>query len=327
MSLSNNEIGIGLLGLGTVGGGVVKILEEREAQITRVVGSKLTVKRAGVRSISSSRPVDVSLQTTDVDSVVHAPDIDIFVEVMGGEPLALDLIQAALFAGKPVVTANKLVLAKHWNRLMAAAESTGVPLCFEAAVAGGIPIIRTMKSHLAGAKVTKIEGILNGTTNYMLTAMKGGASYTEILAEAQKLGYAEADPSSDVDGWDALYKIAILSALATGTMPDLESISREGISHLTQEDFESAALDGQTIKLVARADFSGSTPVVSVQPRRLAEDHPLAGIDGVMNAVLVETEETGPLFLSGAGAGGGPTATSVVAGIIEAAAWLPKEEV
>lgn len=326
MSLSNSEIGIGLLGLGTVGGGVVEILRERKDQISHVSGAKLSVKRAGVRTISESRPVPVSLQTTDVDSVVHSPEVDIFVEVMGGEHLALDLIQAALYAGKPVVTANKLVLAKHWNRLMAAADSTGVPLCFEAAVAGGIPIIRTMKAHLAGARVTRIEGILNGTTNYMLTAMKGGASYAEILLEAQRLGYAEADPSSDVDGWDALYKIAILSALATGSIPDLDSISREGISQLTQEDFESAARDGQTIKLVARADFSGSEPVVSVQPRRLSADHPLSGIDGVMNAVLVDSEETGPLFLSGAGAGGGPTATSVVAGIIEAAAWLPKTE-
>ncbi len=326
MSLSNSEVGIGLLGLGTVGGGVVKILQEREDQIAGLLGVRLAVKKAGVRSINSDRPLDVSLQTTDVDSVVHSPEVDIFVEVMGGEHLALDLIQAALFAGKPVVTANKLVLAKHWNRLMAAAESTGVPLCFEAAVAGGIPIIRTMKAHLGAAKVTRIEGILNGTTNYMLTAMKAGASYGQILAEAQKLGYAEADPSSDVDGWDALYKIAILSALACGTMPNLDSIAREGIAHLTQEDFESAARDGQTIKLVARADFSGTEPVVSVQPRRLSADHPLAGVDGVMNAVLVESVETGPLFLSGAGAGGGPTAASVVAGILEAASWLPKSE-
>lgn len=323
LSSLNKEIGLGILGLGTVGTGVIELLHKNGRRLADSVGRPLVVKRAGVSAIGPRRPLPESLITTDVDSVVHSPGVDIFVEVMGGEHLALDLMLAALYAGKPVVTANKLALAKHWNRLMDAASSTGVPICFEAAVAGGVPIIRTMAAHLVGAKVTRIEGILNGTTNYMLTAMASGRSYKDVLEEAQRLGYAEADPTSDVEGWDALYKIAILAALARREMPEIEKIRREGITHLTQEDFESAAIDGQVIKLVARADLAGTEPIISVQPRRLPHAHPLAGIDGVMNGVLVETSEAGSLFLSGPGAGAGPTATSVVSGIVEAAKWLP----
>ena len=320
-------IGIGLLGLGTVGAGVAQILQTPDGRHPLV--QNLELRQVAVRSLDRPRPLELApeLLTTDPAAVVHNPAVDLVVEVMGGLEPARSLILAAIEAGKPVVTANKAVIARHGAEIAAAAAAKGVYVLMEAAVGGGIPIVEPLKQSLGGNRIERVSGIINGTTNYILTRMaEEGASYASVLADAQALGYAEADPAADVQGGDAADKIAILTGLAYGGLVPREDIPTEGIDQLDTRDIDYARELGFVVKLLAVAERHGSdadgTEVVDVRvhPTLLAKDHPLAGVNGVNNAILVEGDPIGRVMFYGPGAGAGPTASAVVADILNIAA-------
>jgi homoserine dehydrogenase len=319
-------IGIGLLGLGTVGAGVAEILLNPEGRHPLV--GQLALKRVAVRDLSRPRPVDLPAEVlcTDPQQVVNDPAVDIVVEVMGGLEPARSLILAAIAAGKPVVTANKAVIARYGEEIAAAAAERGVYVLIEAAVGGGIPIIEPLKQSLGGNRIQRVSGIINGTTNYILSRMADeGAAYGDVLADAQRLGYAEADPAADVEGGDAADKIAILSGLAYGGSIERAAIPTEGINKLNSRDVNYAAQLGYVVKLVATAQFLGTDPDGTVQldvrvnPTLLPKEHPLAGVHGVNNAILVEGDPVGRVMFYGPGAGAGPTASAVVADILNIA--------
>ena len=323
-------IGIGLLGLGTVGAGVAGILATPDGRHPLV--GELALKRVAVRDLNRPRPVELApeLLTTDPEAVVDDPAVDIVVEVMGGLEPARSLILRAIHAGKPVVTANKAVIARYGEEIAAAAAEKGVYVLIEAAVGGGIPIIEPLKQSLGGNRIQRVSGIINGTTNYILSRMADeGAAYTEVLADAQRLGYAEADPAADVQGGDAADKIAILAGLAYGGPVERTAIPTEGIDRLDARDVAYAAQLGYGVKLLAVAQHLGEDTDpngaacqlldVRVHPTLLPKDHPLAGVHGVNNAILVEGDPVGRVMFYGPGAGAGPTASAVVADILNIA--------
>jgi len=289
---------------------------------------ELALKRVAVRDLNRPRPIELSgeLLTTDPEAVVDDPSVDIVVEVMGGLEPARSLILRAIAAGKPVVTANKAVIARYGEEIAAAAAQRGVYVLIEAAVGGGIPIIEPLKQSLGGNRIQKVSGIINGTTNYILSRMADeGAAYGAVLADAQQLGYAEADPAADVEGGDAADKIAILSALAYGGSVPRGAIPTEGINTLDARDVAYAAQLGYVVKLLAVAQYLGTAADgaaqldVRVHPTLLPKGHPLAGVHGVNNAILVEGDPVGQVMFYGPGAGAGPTASAVVADILNIA--------
>ncbi|MEK9659425.1 MAG: homoserine dehydrogenase [Chloroflexota bacterium] len=312
-------IAIGLLGLGTVGGGLARALSEKAAFIERYVGAPVLLRRVLVRDEAKQRvplPTGASL-TTDANDILADPDIAIVVEVMGGEEPALSYIQKSLHRGKHVVTANKEVLAKHLPKVLAHAAEHGVALRFEASVAGGIPLIRPLVEDLAGNDLSAVYAIINGTTNYMLTRMRReGLSYADALAEAQRLGYAEADPSTDVDGVDAAYKLAILSSLAFHTQVRDTDVYREGIVRLAPVDFRYAAELGYAIKLLATGRRVGDAVEARVHPAFISDASPLADVDGVLNAVELEGDLVDWAMFQGPGAGREATASAVLGDLL-----------
>ena len=324
----STRIGIGLLGLGTVGAGVASILQTPEGRHPLI--ADLDLVRVAVRDQNRPRPIalDASLLTTSPEAVIDDPGVNVVVEVMGGIEPARTLIMRAISAGKSVVTANKSVIARHGEEIAAAAAAAGVYVLIEAAVGGGIPIIEPLKQSLGSNRIQRVSGIINGTTNYILSRMADeGADYNAVLREAQELGYAEADPAADVEGLDAADKIAILSGLAFGGPIDRNSIPTAGISTLQSRDVDYATQLGYGVKLLAvaeRMDPEPSNPTslplsVSVQPTLVPKDHPLAGVNGVNNAILVEGDPIGRVMFYGPGAGSGPTASAVVADILNIA--------
>lgn len=318
----NTSIGIGVLGAGTVGGTLIsRLVDDREA-IAAKTGLELRVKRVAVRDLAKERTFTVGdgVLTDDLAGVVNDPQIDLIVELMGGRDLAGDLVLSALEAGKPVVTANKELVASRGPELIAAAERSGVPFLFEAAVGGGIPIIRPLSETLAGEPVERVLGIVNGTTNFILTRMaEDGADYADTLAEAQQLGYAEPDPTADVSGADAAAKAAILASLAFGTWVGLDDVYHEGIEDLSPIDLAFATDFGYAVKLVGIAERTMGGVSARVHPVMIPVDHPLASIRGATNAIFIEGSSVGELLFSGPGAGGAPTASAVLGDVIDAA--------
>ncbi|MDP4831735.1 MAG: homoserine dehydrogenase [Cyanobium sp. MAG_185] len=318
-------IGIGLLGLGTVGAGVAAILATPTGRHPLV--GELELRRVAVRDLNRPRTVELpaELLSTDPEAVVDDPAVDIVVEVMGGLEPARSLILRAIAAGKPVVTANKAVIARYGEEIAAAAARSGVYVLIEAAVGGGIPIIEPLKQSLGANRIQRVSGIINGTTNYILSRMAAeGAAYADVLADAQRLGYAEADPAADVQGGDAADKIAILAGLAYGGPVPREAIPTEGIDQLDARDIAYAEQLGYVVKLLAVAQAMPSEQAeqlldVRVHPTLLPKAHPLAGVNGVNNAILVEGDPVGQVMFYGPGAGAGPTASAVVADILNIA--------
>jgi len=315
-------VGIGMLGAGVVGGSLIHRLVEEHAAIEAKTGLDLELRRVAVRDIEKARSfqLDRSLVTVDAAAVVDDPDVRLVVEVMGGLEPAGEMVLRALRAGKPVVTANKALLAERGPELFAAAEEAGVPLLFEAAVGGGIPIIRPLSETLAGEQIQRVIGIVNGTTNFILSRMaEDGATYIDALNEAQSLGYAEADPAADVGGGDAAAKAAILASLAFGTWAGIDNVYHEGIERLTTADMKWASELGYTIKLLAIAERLAAGVSVRVYPAMLPKAHPLASIRGATNAIFIEGPSIEELLFAGPGAGGAPTATAMLGDVIDAA--------
>ncbi|MDX1449114.1 MAG: homoserine dehydrogenase [Acidimicrobiia bacterium] len=317
------RVGIGILGGGTVGGTLARKLIDDQKVIASKSGIELDLVKVAVRDTAKARPFPADLVTTDAMSVVTDPEVQLVVELMGGLEPARSLVLAALEAGKPVVTANTELIAAEGPRLFQAAADAGVSLLFEAAVGGGIPLIRPLSESLAGEPLTEILGIVNGTTNYILTAMsEEGRSYAEVLSEAQSLGFAEADPTADVGGGDAAAKAAILAGLGFGVWVGSDRVYREGIDGIDVADIEAAHQLGYVVKLLAVADRSDRGVCVRVHPALVPFDHPLASIRGAYNAVFVAGPSVGELLFSGPGAGGEPTATAVLGDVIAAAREL-----
>lgn len=312
---------IGLLGCGTVGSEVVRLLGEREDDFTQRSGANLEITGIAVRDVTSPRAahVDRSLLTTDTASI--ATGADIVIELIGGIEPARTLVLTALASGASVVTGNKALLAAHGPELFAAAEASGADLYYEAAVAGAVPVVYALRESLAGDTVTRVLGIVNGTTNYILDEMATkGLSFDTVLATAQELGYAEADPTADVDGHDAAAKAALLAQLAFHTRVPIESVSVEGIRSVTVEAMGQAEQAGYSLKLLAIAERVGPSAVnVRVAPTLVPHAHPLAGVHGAFNAVVVESESAGRLMFYGQGAGGAPTASAVLSDVVAAA--------
>ena len=322
------SIGVGLLGLGTVGAGVANIIQTPEGRHPLV--SEVELIRVAVKDLQRQRKASISstLLTNDPIEVIDDPSVEVVVEVIGGIEPARSLILRAIKNGKSVVTANKAVIARHGEEIAAAAKEAGVYVLIEAAVGGGIPIIEPLKQSLGGNRIQKVSGIINGTTNYILSRIeKEGAGYKDVLKEAQELGYAEADPAADVEGLDAADKIAILSALAFGGPINREAIPTQGITNLNIRDVEYANKLGYGVKLLAVAERlesnnhkESSLPLaVWVQPTLIPKEHPLAEVNGVNNAIFVEGDPIGEVMFYGPGAGAGPTASAVVADILNIA--------
>ncbi|MBX3581020.1 MAG: homoserine dehydrogenase [Rhizobiaceae bacterium] len=318
---------VGIAGLGTVGASVARVLAEKSAELTRQCGRPISVTAVSARDASKDRGVDLSGSTWFVDPVKLAAyaEIDVFVELIGGdEGPAKASVKAALEAGRHVVTANKALLAKHGVALAEIAEKNGVLLNYEAAVAGGIPVIKTMREALAGNSVSRVFGILNGTCNYILTRMEAeGLSFEACLADAQRLGYAEADPTFDIEGNDTAHKLSILTALAFGTKIAASDIYLEGISNISQADIQAAADLGYRIKLLGVAQRTESGIEQRVHPTMVPTASVIAQVHGVTNAVAIETDILGELLLSGPGAGGNATASAVVGDIADIAKSRP----
>lgn len=321
----SSTVGVGILGGGTVGAALVRRLVEEAEAISAKSGLKLDVRKVAVRDTTKSRPFTVAdgVLTSDPGEVVDDPSVELVVELMGGMDPAGDLVLRALRAGKPVVTANKELVATRGLELIDAAATAGVSLLFEAAVGGGIPIIRPLTQSLAGERISRVLGIVNGTTNYILTKMgEEDLSYGDALAEAQLLGFAEADPAADVSGGDAASKAAILASLAFGVWVNSDTVYKEGIDEISPVDLALAADLGYVVKLLAIATDETDGVSVRVHPTFVKEDHPLAAVRGPQNAIYLEGPAIGSLLFSGAGAGGDPTATAVLGDMIDAAREL-----
>lgn len=317
------SIGVGIIGGGTVGGTLARKLIEDRQVIASKSGVDLELVKVAVRDVTKTRPFPVELLVTDPMEVVSDPDVRLVVELMGGLDPARHYVMAALEAGKPVVTANKALVAADGPALFAAAARSGVSLLFEAAVGGGIPLIRPLSESLAGERIDRVLGIVNGTTNFILTEMASeGRDYADALAEAQRLGYAEADPTADVGGHDAAAKAAILAGLAFGVWVGSDRVHREGIEGLDTRDFHFARQFGFGVKLLAVAENTAGGVAVRVHPSLVPLDHPLAGVKGAHNAVFIQGPSVGELFFTGPGAGGDPTATAVLGDVIDAAREL-----
>ncbi|WP_439644838.1 homoserine dehydrogenase [Caldalkalibacillus mannanilyticus] len=315
----NKEIKVGLLGFGTVGTGVVRIIQQHQDDLVHQTGCRIKVEKIVVQSLEKSRSLDVEegVLTLHAEDVIHNPDIDIVIEVIGGVEKARHYISQALQQKKHVITANKDLMAIHGAELLTLASQNGCDLFYEASVAGGIPIIRALVEGFASDRVRKMMGILNGTTNYMLTRMsKEGLSYDDCLQQAQALGYAEADPTSDVEGLDAARKLAILGTLGFHTEVSLDEVKVRGISQVSKEDLEYGKSFGYEMKLLGIADRNDQGIELSVQPTFVHKSHPLAHVNGVFNAVYVYGEAVGETMFYGPGAGELPTATAVVSDLV-----------
>ena len=315
---------IAVAGLGTVGAGILQLLEREAELVAMRAGRHIVVVAVSARDRRRDRGVDLSAARWYDDAAAMAadPDIDVVVELIGGSGgTALAVIETALARGKHVVTANKALMAEHGTRLALLAEEAGVTLAFEAAVAGGIPIIKTLRESLAGNRLSRVYGILNGTSNYILTAMReGGREFAEVLAEAQTLGYAEADPSFDIDGVDAAHKLAILASVAFGRPVDAAGVYTEGIRHISRLDIDFAEELGYRIKLLGIARLTESGLEQRVHPCMVRRGTPIAAVEGVFNAVVAEGNFVGRVVLEGRGAGAFPTASAVAADLIDIAA-------
>jgi homoserine dehydrogenase len=317
---------IGVAGLGTVGAGVVRLLDSHAEQIAEKCGRRIAITGICARDKAKDRGLDLSdiAWFDDPEALAKSPDIDVFVELIGGESgPAKAAVEAALKAGKPVVTANKALLAHHGVALAKLAEAAGVALNFEAAVAGGLPIVKFMRESLSGNEVVRVYGILNGTTNYILSRMTNeGGAFGDILKEAQRAGYAEADPTFDIGGFDAAHKLAILTSLAFGTEVSVDSIYIEGIQGVTAADIEAADELGYRIKLLGVALRTDSGIEQRVHPAMVPKQSAIAEVDGVTNCVAIDGDFIGDVLLVGAGAGAGPTASSVMADLVDIARGL-----
>ncbi|MCW2278451.1 homoserine dehydrogenase [Heliophilum fasciatum] len=315
-------IWIGMLGLGTVGGGTLHILQSRAEDITRRLGRPVKVKKVLVRNLQKPRsvPVDAELLTDNPADILADPEISIVVEVMGGIHPALDYLETALKAGKNVVTANKDLMAVHGQQLFDLAAAKELDVEFEASVAGGIPIIRPLKICLAGNRIEVIKGIINGTTNFILSKMTSeGSDFADVLKEAQELGYAEADPTADVEGLDAARKLAILASIGFNSRVTLDQVYVEGITGITARDIEYAQQLGYTIKLLGIAKESEGQVEARVHPAMIPSQHPLATVQDAFNAIFVKGDAVGETMFYGRGAGDLPTGSAVVGDIIDVA--------
>jgi homoserine dehydrogenase len=312
-------ISIGLLGLGTVGCGVVQIIKNHQDKLIHQVGCPVVVKKILVQNLHKTRPVEIdpTVLTSNAEEILFDEDIDVVIEVMGGVQETKDYLITALRQGKHVVTANKDLMALHGSELLTVASEHGCDLFYEASVAGGIPILRGLVDGLASDRITQLMGIVNGTTNYILTKMSDeGRSYEEVLKEAQELGFAEADPTSDVEGLDAARKMTILATLGFSMHIDLEDVQVSGISQVTDEDLSYGKQLGYTMKLIGYAHREGEKVEVSVAPTFLSNNHPLASVQNEYNAVYVYGEAVGETMFYGPGAGSLPTATAIVSDLV-----------
>ena len=327
---SSSVVRIGLLGCGNVGAALVQLVERQADVIEARTGVRLQISRVAVRNISRDREVNLpdGVLTRDAHSVVNDPTVDVIVEVMGGIEPARELIAEAISHGKPVITANKELLANVGHELWAQSDAAGVDLLFEAAVAGGIPLIRALRESLRGEPVTRVMGIVNGTTNFILTKMTDeGADYSAALSEAQRLGFAERDPTADVEGFDAGAKAAIIASIAFGARVVAGDVYHEGISGVTAADIAIARRLGYVVKLLAIAEKIDDTETIAVRvhPAMVPMNHPLASVRDSYNAVFVEGDAVGQLMFYGRGAGGFPTASAVLGDVIDAAVNLQKK--
>jgi homoserine dehydrogenase len=312
---------VALLGCGNVGSQVARLLREEGDELAVRIGARLELAGIAVRRLSHPRPgIDPALLTTDAMELATRPDIDIVVEVVGGIEPARSVLLAAMKNGKSVVSANKALLAEYGEEIHAASRAFGADLYYEAAVAGAIPLLRPLRESLAGDTVHRVLGIVNGTTNFILDRMdSAGSDFSESLEEAQALGYAEPDPTADVEGFDAAAKAAILASLAFHTRVTAADVYREGIAEVSAADIASAKLLGRTVKLLAICERSGGGVAVRVHPAMIPRSHPLAAVGGAYNAVFVEAKSAGQLMFYGAGAGGTPTASAVLGDIVAVA--------
>ena len=326
--MTAHVVRIGVIGHGTVGAAFVKLVKQQSDTIAARSGVRLEIARVAVRNTARhAGSLVTDVLTQDADFVVSDPTVDLVVELMGGIDEARALILKALASGKPVVTANKALIATHGAELFAAADKSGIDLLFEAAVCGGIPLIRPLRESLRGEPIRRVLGIVNGTTNYILTKMsEDGASYADALAGAQQLGYAEADPTADVEGLDAAAKISIIASIAFGANVVAGDVYSEGITKITAADIAIAHRLGYAVKLLAIAELEKSSGLVSVRvhPAMVPHHHPLASVRDAFNAVVVDGEASGSLMFYGRGAGGDPTASSVLGDVIDAAINLNK---
>jgi homoserine dehydrogenase len=316
---------VGLLGLGTVGGGTFNVLKRNAQEIARRAGRGIEITAAAARAYDPAGLPGIEAITVSDDAfaVVDDPDIDIIVELIGGYEPARELVLKALASGKHVVTANKAMIATHGNEIFAAAQKQGVMVAFEAAVAGGIPIIKAVREGLAANRIEWIAGIINGTGNFILTEMRDkGRDFADVLSEAQKLGYAEADPTFDVEGIDAAHKLAILASIAFGIPLQFDKVYTEGIGHITRDDVAYAEQLGYRIKHLGVTRRTAKGVELRVHPTLIPDRRLIANVDGVMNAVLVKADAVGPTLYYGAGAGAEPTASAVVADLVDVARTL-----
>lgn len=314
------SVKIGILGLGTVGSGTVSVLKRNAREISRRAGRGIDIYAAADKDLDKQRSCDLSgiNLTDDAFSVVNDPEIQIIVELIGGTGVARDLVMQAIENGKHVVTANKALIAMHGNELFAKAQEKGVTIAFEAAVAGGIPIIKAMREGLAGNRIEWLAGIINGTGNFILTEMREkGRNFADVLAEAQALGYAEADPTFDVEGIDAAHKLTIMASIAFGIPLQFYKCYTEGISKISQEDVQYAAELGYRIKHLGIAKKTAQGVELRVHPTLIPQRRLIANVNGVMNAVVVKGDAVGPTLYYGAGAGSEPTASAIVADIVD----------
>ncbi|MGH8999642.1 MAG: homoserine dehydrogenase, partial [Acidimicrobiia bacterium] len=322
MNPGTKVVRVGLLGCGNVGSALVRLIANHSGMVGARAGVEIEIARVAVRNLARERDVTLAqeLFTHDAEAVATDPAVDVVVEVIGGIEPARSLILAALEAGKPVVTANKELLANFGGELFGAAAASGVDLLFEASVCAGIPLIRPLRESLAGDRIHRVMGIVNGTTNFVLTRMaESGAGFHDALGEAQTLGYAERDPTADVEGFDAAAKAAIIASIAFGAKVVAGDVYREGISAVTASDIESARSLGYAVKLLAIAEEVDGEVGVRVHPAMVPARHPLAGVKDSFTAVFIEAEAAGDMMFYGRGAGGMPTASAVLGDLVDAA--------
>ena len=318
-------INVGLLGIGTVGGGAWTVLRRNQEEIGRRAGCEISMKMVADKDIDKVRSIvgERAIVTGDANEVVESKDIDIVVELIGGTGIARELVLKAISNGKHVVTANKALLAQHGNEIFEAAQKNGVMVAFEGAVAGGIPIIKSLREGLTANRIEWIAGIINGTSNFILSEMREkGASFADVLAQAQQLGYAEADPTFDIEGVDAAHKLTIMAAIGFGIPMQFKSAYIEGISKLTREDIVYAEELGYRIKLLGIAKRKPNGIELRVHPTLIPSKRLIANVEGVMNAILVKGDAVGQTMYYGAGAGAEPTASAVVADLVDVARML-----